>query len=259
MRIVSWNVNGIRAAIAKGFCQKLTEFEADIIGVQETKAQEHQVMEACNEITGYHRFTNSAKKLGYSGVALFTKQEPKQLITTLGIDHFDDEGRLIVAIYDDFLLANVYFPNGAGKNGDNSRVPYKLAFYDALFDFLDKYQCPKLIMGDFNTAHQDIDLARPKENQNTSGFLPIERQHFSSILKRGYMDTFRQFNQEPNQYTWWNMRFAARERNIGWRIDGVLASTDAMTMVKNAFIWPSILGSDHCPVGIDLCSVAQPD
>lgn len=251
MRIVSWNVNGIRASIKKGFCEKAASFEADIIGLQETKASVEQVMEACSELSDLNRYANSAKRPGYSGVALFSKAKPNKVITSLELEHFDTEGRVIIAYYDDFLLATVYFPNGAGK-GDNSRVPYKLAFYDALFNFLDDHQGPKFIMGDFNTAHKEIDLARPKSNMKTSGFLPEEREHFSKILDRGYVDTFRYFNQAPDQYTWWAMWQNARAKNIGWRIDGVLASSNAMPMVKNAFIWPEVMGSDHCPVGIEL-------
>lgn len=252
MRIVSWNVNGIRAAIKKGFCDKVAQFGADIIGIQETKANPQQVMEACANLGDYHRFVNSAERPGYSGVAIFCRQEPKEVITTLGDTQWDREGRMVALFFDDFLLVNVYFPNGSGTDGNNARVPYKLGFYDALFDFLHQFQGPKLVMGDFNTAHQAIDLARPKENINTSGFLPIEREHFSSILKRGYVDTWRHFNQSPHHYTWWNMRFNARERNVGWRIDGVLASSDALPLIKRAFIWPEVLGSDHCPVGVDL-------
>ncbi len=252
MRIVSWNVNGIRAAINKGFCEKLLDFDADIIGVQETKAKPEQIFEACKNITTYHRYCHSAIRPGYSGVAIFTKKEPKKIVTHLGIDQFDHEGRLIAAFFDNFLLLNVYFPNGAGKLGDNSRVPYKLDFYDALFNFVEQFSGPTIIMGDFNTAHKEIDLARPKQNQKTSGFLPVEREHFSSILNRGYIDTFRHFNQAPEQYTWWNMRFNARPKNIGWRIDGVLANSAALPMVKSAFIWPEVMGSDHCPVGVEI-------
>ncbi len=252
MRIVSWNVNGIRAAVKKDFSNQIAGFHADIIGVQETKAQVDQALLACENMSGYHMYANAAVRPGYSGVMVFSKTEPKNIFSQLGLAQFDQEGRFLALQYDPFLLVNVYFPNGSGKNGDNSRVPYKLEFYDALFDFLARHQGPKLVMGDFNTAHREIDLARPKENINTSGFLPIEREHFSKTLERGYIDTFRQFNQEPHQYTWWNMRFRAREKNIGWRIDGVLASHDAMPLVTNGFIWPDILGSDHCPVGVDL-------
>jgi exodeoxyribonuclease III len=252
MRVVSWNVNGIRAAIKKGFCDKVAQFDADIIGVQETKASPGQVMEACENLGNYHRYAHSAERPGYSGVALFCKKEPKNVITSLNDPQFDREGRMIMAFFDSLIVVNVYFPNGSGKDGDNTRVPYKLAFYDALFDFLEQYQGPKLVMGDFNTAHQEIDLARPKDNVNTSGFLALEREHFSSVLKRGYVDTFRHFNKSPDQYTWWNMRFKARERNVGWRIDGVLANQAALPMIKNAFIWPEVLGSDHCPVGVEL-------
>lgn len=252
MRIVSWNVNGIRAAIKKGFREQVEGFSADIIGIQETKANIDQAMSASREMENYHRYANSAARPGYSGVMVFSKVEPKNVYSTLSIPQFDREGRFLALEFDDFLLVNVYFPNGSGKDGDNSRVPYKLEFYDALFDFLSQHTLPKFVMGDFNTAHRDIDLARPKENQNTSGFLPVEREHFSTILNRGYIDTFRHFNQEPNHYTWWNMRFRAREKNVGWRIDGVLACEKALPRVKTSFIWPQILGSDHCPVGVDL-------
>lgn len=252
MRIVSWNVNGIRAAVRKGLCQKITEFGADMIGLQEIKAKPDQVEEACADITDYHRFINSAERPGYSGVALFTKKKPLRIMTSLDEDRFDKEGRMIAAFFEGLLVVNVYFPNGAGKDGDNSRVPYKLDFYDALFDRLEEHDIPKLIMGDFNTAPHEIDLARPKENQNTSGFLPEEREHFQRILSRGYIDTFRHFNKSPDNYTWWNMWRKSRERNVGWRIDGVLASKDAMPFIKSAFIWPEVMGSDHCPVGVDL-------
>ena len=252
MRIVSWNVNGIRAAIKKGFCEKIADFHADIIGVQETKANQQQVMEVCETLSEYHRYAHSAERPGYSGVALFCKQKPTEIITTIHNPPFDREGRVIIAVFPNFTLANIYFPNGSGKDGDNSRVPYKLAFYDALFDTLDDLPGPVFVMGDFNTAHQEIDLARPKENSKISGFLPEERQHFTTILQRGYVDTFRHFNQEPHHYTWWNMRFQARSRNIGWRIDGVLANTKGLPLVKKAFIWPDIMGSDHCPVGIEI-------
>lgn len=252
MRIVSWNVNGIRAAIKKGFCEKIAQFNADIIGIQETKANEEQVFKACEHIHEYHRFAHSGERPGYSGVALFSKKKPQEVITQINDHQFDREGRVVAALYDNLMVVNVYFPNGSGKDGDNARVAYKLAFYDALFDFLQQFQLPMLVMGDFNTAHQEIDLARPKENINTSGFLLEEREHFSAILQRGYVDTFRHFNKEPNNYTWWNMRFKARERNVGWRIDGVLANKSALNLVTKAFIWPDIMGSDHCPVGVDI-------
>lgn len=255
MRIVSWNVNGIRAAIKKGFREQTEGFVADIIGIQETKANVAQALEASHAMDNYHRYANSAERPGYSGVMVFSKHEPLNVYSSLGIPEFDREGRFLALQFKDFLLTNVYFPNGSGKDGDNSRVPYKLEFYDALFDFLAKFDGPQFVMGDFNTAHKDIDLARPKENANTSGFLPVEREHFSTVLNRGYVDTFRHFNQEPHQYTWWNMRFRGRERNIGWRIDGVLANKTALPFVTNSFIWPEILGSDHCPVGVDLANV----
>lgn len=252
MRIVSWNVNGIRAAARKGLREKIAQFDADIIGFQETKANPTQVSEATKDIEGYHVFASAPIRPGYSGVAVFTKEAPENVETHFGIERFDNEGRVVIAHYKNFILVNTYFPNGAGKNGDNSRVPYKLEFYDALFEYIARYESPKFIMGDFNVAHTEIDLARPKQNQNTSGFLPVEREHFSKILNLGYTDTFRHLYPTAVEYSWWNMRFRSREKNIGWRIDGVLACEKALPNVHNAFIWQHVDGSDHCPVGVDL-------
>ncbi|MCA9507816.1 MAG: exodeoxyribonuclease III [Myxococcales bacterium] len=251
MRIVSWNVNGIRAAVQKGLHEKIPALHADIIGLQEIRAQEAQIMPLIDFFQGYHLYFSTGMKPGYSGVALFSKNKPNDVISELG-EKFDAEGRFQAAFFDDFCLVNAYFPNGSGKDGDNSRVPYKLEFYDAVKDFLSRYSMPKIIIGDFNTAHQEIDLARPKANQNKSGFLLEEREHFTHFMGDEFIDTFRMRNHDAGHYTWWSNRANARENNVGWRIDYVLACPQINNKVKDAFIWPDISGSDHCPVGIDL-------
>lgn len=251
MRIVSWNVNGIRAATQKGLHEKIPLLGADIIGLQEIRAQEAQIMPLVDLFPGYHLYFSTGLRPGYSGVALFSKTKPKEVISDLH-EKFDAEGRFQAAFFDDFCLVNAYFPNGSGKDGDNSRVPYKLEFYDAVKEFLSQYSMPKIIMGDLNTAHQEIDLARPKDNQKQSGFLPEEREHLTEFMGNDFIDTFRFRNPEGGHYTWWSNRSGAREKNIGWRIDYVLACPTSYKKVKDAFIWPHILGSDHCPVGIDI-------
>ncbi len=251
MRIVSWNVNGIRAATQKGLAEKIPQLEADIIGLQEVRAQQEQIMPLLDQFPGYHLYFSTGLRPGYSGVALFCKNRPREVISELH-EKFDAEGRFQAAFFDDFCLINAYFPNGSGKDGDNSRVPYKLEFYDAVREFLAQYSMPKLIMGDMNTAHYEIDLARPKDNQKTSGFLPEEREHFGQFLGNEFIDTFRASNSEGGHYTWWSNRAGARQKNVGWRIDYVLACQKSHPKVRNAFIWPHVLGSDHCPVGIDI-------
>lgn len=252
MRVLSWNVNGLRSAAQKGLGEKIKQFDADIIGLQEIRAQPDQIMPLIDEFPGYHLYFSSGVRPGYSGVALFCRNKPKELSSELSIPHFDAEGRFQIAVFDDFCLVNAYFPNGSGKDGDNSRVPFKLEFSHAVLDYLADIKIPKLIIGDFNTAHQAIDLARPNANLTSSGFLPEEREHFSYFLAQGYVDTFRHTQPEAGHYTWWSNRSGARQRNVGWRIDYVLACQKAHLHVKNAFIWPHITGSDHCPVGIDI-------
>ena len=253
MKIISWNVNGLRAATRKGFGDWLNSSDADIIGLQEVRALESQLDKDIAKPKGFRSHFSPAKKLGYSGVGLYHKLPIERMDTNLDIEEFDIEGRLQMAFIGKLILANVYFPNGGGKNRDNSRIPFKLDFYDKLFSYLDKVAGTKyrvLVMGDFNTAHEEIDLARPKENRNTSGFCQIERDSFSKILAKGYIDTFRVFNSEAGNYTWWSQRQNSRARNVGWRIDYVLASKNAMPFVKDAFILPNTLGSDHCPIGV---------
>ena len=245
MRIVSWNVNGLRACVQKGFTTQIRKLKADVLGLQETRVQEEDVPEEIGRLRRFPHFSLHAarSRKGYSGVGLLSREEPDVLSVDLGDESYDVEGRFQLATFPGLLLANVYFPNGSGKERDNSRVPYKLDFTRRVF---------ALICGDYNTAPQAIDLARPKPNEKTSGFLPEERQAFAELLDRGWVDTFRHFHPEKVAYSWWSQRFGVREKNIGWRIDHMLASEDLLPRVQDAWIRPKILGSDHCPIGIDL-------
>ena len=257
MRIVSWNVNGLRACARKGFVEWLHEARPDFLGVQEVRARLEQLPGGVADPEGYHTHFISGVRAGYSGVGLFSRRPLENVDTSLGEARFDEEARLQIARLGRLLVANVYFPNGSGKERSNSRVPFKLDFYRALFDRLQRARrCYKvLVMGDFNTARRPIDLARPRQNEGTSGFLPEERAEMDRWIEAGWIDTFRHFEKGPGHYSWWSQRLGARARNVGWRIDYVLASPAAMKFVRNAFILPDIMGSDHCPVGI----VADPN
>lgn len=251
-KILCWNVNGIRAAVRNGFLEWLQRESPDILCVQETKASPEQLGDEVREPPGYHVYWNYPEKKGYSGVATFAREKPMAVKYGLGIPRFDAEGRVIIAEYSGFTIFNVYFPNG---KKDETRLEYKLDFYDALFDFAEplRQRGEKLIVcGDFNTAHKEIDLARPKENEKVSGFLPVERAWLDKLTSHGYVDVFRQFNREPGQYTWWDLKTRARERNVGWRIDYFFVTENLLEMVSEAFIMPEVRGSDHCPVGIKL-------
>jgi exodeoxyribonuclease-3 len=254
MRILSWNVNGIRSVAGKGMLDWLVKDGADIICLQETKVFAPQELDESIRSPGaYESHWNSAKeKKGYSGVVLYTKQRPQKVEQGLGIDKFDAEGRTLVAYYDSFALLNVYFPNGK-QNKD--RLQYKMDFYDAFLSFCDglrKKNIPVVMCGDYNTAHTDIDLARPRENESASGFLPAERAWIDKYIAHGYEDTLRMFHREPDLYTWWDFKTGARARNVGWRIDYFFVSRDLTPKVKDAFILKDVPGSDHCPIGIEL-------
>jgi len=251
LTLLSWNVNGVRAIHRKGFLPWLEETAPDILCLQETKAMESQLPAELAQPAGYRAYWNSAQRKGYSGTALITRDEPLSIQFGLGLEEFDQEGRTIIAEYPTFTLINCYFPNGSR---DHKRVPFKLAFYDA---FLDKCQQlrkrgqPVVFCGDINTAHAEIDLANPKSNQKTTGFLPEERAWLDKVVAAGYVDTFRHFYPEATgQYTWWSMPTRARERNIGWRLDYFFVVTEFMKNVAAAFISPEVMGSDHCPVGL---------
>ncbi len=250
LRIISWNVNGIRAVQKKGFFEWVQKEQPDILCIQETKAQKEQLGPEFTKVQGYHCYFSSAEKKGYSGVAIYTKKEPLSIKYGFGIPDFDKEGRILIADYGSFVLFNIYFPNGQSSQ---ERLDYKMDFYAAFTDHVGilKEQGRKLIIcGDVNTAHREIDLARPKENEGTSGFLPEERAWIDSFLSLGYVDTFRHFHKGPGHYTWWSLRSGARARNVGWRIDYFYASENAMEHITDAFIMPDVQGSDHCPLGL---------
>ncbi|MHC1593577.1 MAG: exodeoxyribonuclease III [Methermicoccaceae archaeon] len=252
LSILSWNVNGLRAVYKKGFLDWLLKAEPDILCVQETKATEEQLPSRLKAIDGYNMYLSSAERKGYSGVALYSKIEPKSIKRGFGIERFDSEGRVLIADYEDFVLFNVYFPNGKASQ---ERLDYKMEFYDAFLSYVDelKSRGKKIVVcGDVNTAHKEIDLARPKQNEEVSGFLAEERAWIDRFLSHGYVDTFRAFNGQPAQYTWWSFKTRARERNVGWRIDYFFVSENLMEDVKSAYILSDVKGSDHCPIGIDI-------
>ena len=249
-RILCWNVNGIRAVRGKGFLEWLYRESPDILCLQETKAQPEQLDKDLLEPQGYHTYWNHPERKGYSGVAVFCKEEPLNVAYDFGAVVLDLEGRVLVTEYPEFVLFNIYFPNG---KRDQERLNYKMYFYDVFLDYADslKAEGRKLIIcGDFNTAHKEIDLARPKANETVSGFLPMEREWIDKFITHGYVDTFRRFNQEPGQYTWWDFKSGARARNVGWRLDYFFVSENMLPAMAEAFIMPDVMGSDHCPVGI---------
>ena len=252
MKLYSWNVNGIRAAERKGFLDWLDEIQPDILCLQETKARVDQLGSSLIKDHGYHTYWHSAQKAGYSGVATFCKEEPYFIQEGLGIDRFDSEGRVIITEHENFLLYNIYFPNG---QKDDTRLNYKLDFYDELLPIVnDQVENGNnvIITGDWNTAHHPIDLARPKENEKTSGFMPIERERIDTYVSHGWVDTFRHFHSGSDRYTWWTYRFGARERNIGWRIDYFFVNEKLVEQLDDADIHPYIMGSEHCPVSLTL-------
>jgi len=256
MRIIAWNVNGLRACIRKGFLGWLGQCDASIVGIQELRARPEQLSAEGREPEGYLADFFSAERPGYSGVGLYFRNEPDELTTTMGAAEFDGEGRMQLARWGKLWIANVYFPNGSGKNRDNSRIPYKLSFYQRLFEMLEEKRAkgePILVMGDFNTAHREIDLARPKQNNETSGFRPEERAELDRWITHGWTDTFRHYYPDRSEvYSWWSNRKGVRERNVGWRIDYVLASDGALPFLKDAFILADEMGSDHCPIGVEV-------
>lgn len=252
MRLLSWNVNGIRAADRKGLYDWFKEDQPDILCLQEIKAMKEQLPPYLKNAPGYNIYINSGERKGYSGVATYTKIKPIDIKNGFGIEKFDKEGRILITEFPGFVLFNIYFPNGK-KNQE--RLDYKLDFYDIFLAYADNLKAKGkniVVCGDFNTAHKEIDLARPKENEKISGFLPIERAWIDTFVDHGYIDTFRHFNKEPDQYSWWDMKTNARERNVGWRIDYFFVNKEFMLKVKKAFIMQDVMGSDHCPVGIEI-------
>lgn len=260
LKIFSWNVNGIRAGQRKGFLEWLQQEKPDMLFIQETKAEKEQLDEKLLAPEGYYSFWNSCKrKKGYSGTALYTRYKPDKVSFGLGNEKFDTEGRTMVAEFGDLVLFGIYFPNGKASP---ERLEFKLDFYEEFrHRALEEIKKGKkvLVCGDVNTAHHPIDLARPKDNKDTSGFLPIERDWMDRFEEEGFHDTFRMFYPEKaDEYTWWSMRAGSRGRNVGWRIDYFYASSNLKAQVKKASIHQDIMGSDHCPISVDL-EFAQKD
>jgi exodeoxyribonuclease-3 len=254
LKLLSWNVNGARAIHRTGFLDWLDQAAPDILCLQETRAEEAQLPPQLVRPPGYHGYwTHSTRKKGHSGTAILTRLEPRRMEAGIGSPEFDDEGRTLVAYFGRFVLINCYFPNG-GR--DQERVPYKLAFYDAFQAYCDTLRSQGhslVICGDVNTAHQEIDLARPKQNVKSTGFLPEERAWLDRWTAAGYVDTFRHRHPErAGAYTWWLQWGQARERNIGWRLDYFFVTPDLIPFVVDAFILPDVKGSDHCPAGLTL-------
>lgn len=249
-------MNGIRSAERKGFAQWLSQARPDVLGLQETRVDDAALTADVRDRAGMSSCWSFAEKKGYSGTALFTREKPLRTWSAIDDSRFDGEGRVTGAELSDVIVFNVYFPKGSGVLRDNSRVPFKLAFYDAFFDFAlavsKKRKKPLVVMGDYNTAHENIDLKNWKTNHDTSGFLPEERAAMTKHLQRGFVDTFRALHPAEQRFSWWSQRLGARARNIGWRIDYVWVSERLLPRVKRAFIETDTTGSDHCPVGIEL-------
>jgi exodeoxyribonuclease-3 len=252
MKIISWNVNGIRSVQSKGFAETLERLDADFILLQETKAQADQIDKALDGIDGYHIYSNCAERKGYSGVTILSRHEPLQIINDIGIVEHDREGRVIVAEFEHFYLLDVYVPNSGEAL---ARLDYRQTWDLEFLAYCQQLQSlkPLIACGDFNVAHQEIDIARPKPNYNkSSGYTQVEIDGFSRFLDAGLVDTFRHSHPDTVAYSWWSFRAGARVRNVGWRIDYVLTSEALVDKVKQAFILPEITGSDHCPVGIEI-------
>lgn len=254
MKIISWNVNGIRAVLKKGFLEWLASESPDMLCLQETKVSEAQLPKELKNVPGYNTYWCSGERKGYSGTALFSKETPKSIKYGFGLDKsFDAEGRIIIAEYPLFTLLNIYFPNG---QKDDERLKYKLDFYDATLEYceaLKKKGKELIICGDYNTAHNEIDLARPKENENVSGFLRIERDWMDKWENHGYIDSFRALHPKTgNAYTWWSLRTAARKRNVGWRLDYFYVTPNIFKRVVDSTMLSNVEGSDHCPIILTL-------
>ena len=251
MKLLSYNVNGIRAALKKGFASWLESTQADVICIQETKAMETQVDTSVLDDIGYHHFWFSAQKKGYSGVAVFSKEKPKNVAYGSGIDHMDYEGRILRVDFDKVSIMSLYLPSGTNL----SRLDYKFQFMDEFSQYIKtlKKEHPNLIIcGDFNICHKAIDIHDPVRNKNVSGFLPEEREWLDNFMKSSFIDSFRYLNSEPHQYSWWSYRANARNNNKGWRIDYALVSKNLEEKIVWSFMLPDAKHSDHCPVGLEI-------
>ncbi|MCI8507038.1 MAG: exodeoxyribonuclease III [Lachnospiraceae bacterium] len=252
MKLISWNVNGIRACTGKGFLEFFKEIDADIFCIQESKMQAGQLD---LDLPGYHQYWNYAEKKGYSGTAVFTKKEPLSVVNGIGIEEHDKEGRVITLEFEDFYMVTVYTPN---SQNELARLDYRMAWEDAFCAYLKKLEevKPVIVCGDMNVAHKEIDLKNPKTNRKNAGFTDEEREKFSILLDSGFIDTYRYFYPEQEGiYSWWSYRFKAREKNAGWRIDYFLVSEGLEDKLKDAKILTEIMGSDHCPVELDIADL----
>ena len=253
MKLISWNVNGLRAAMGKGFMDAFATLNADIFCLQETKLQEGQIQ---MELPGYYQYWNYAEKKGYSGTAIFTKQEPLSVRYGIGVDEFDHEGRVITLEYPDFFFITVYTPN---SQDGLARLPYRMQWEDAFLQYLKglEREKPVVFCGDLNVAHKEIDIKNPKSNIHNAGFTQEERDKMTALLGSGFIDTFRFFYPDvTGAYSWWSYRFRAREHNAGWRIDYFITSEALRPRLESACIHPEIFGSDHCPVELMLSDEA---
>lgn len=254
IKLVSWNINGIRAWHKKGASKWFFDTKPDILCLQETKAEPEQLPEEILEPEGYHAYFNWSKgRKGYSGVAIYTKEEPVKVVSDMGIKSLDQEGRLLTAYFDDYVVINGYFPNGGGGE---ERLKYKLKYYRAFLKYINKIRDEGyrvIFCGDVNTAHTEIDLARPKPNEKNTGFLPVERKWIDTVINNGYIDIFRYLNPDIiEKYSYWDMKTRARDRNVGWRIDYFFVDGSIKDNVFNAQIHDNVIGSDHCPISIDV-------
>lgn len=252
MKLISWNVNGIRAVWKKGFLDWFEQQDADVVAIQETKAWQDQLTEEQLHPKKYHSHWFSAQKKGYSSVALYFKKDPLNITNGLGIEEFDAEGRVVNIEYPEFTLVNAYFPNSQDKG---KRIDYKVRFCQAMHKHLDQLKAKGkhvILCGDYNIAHKPIDLARPKANEDNAGYLPEERAWMDTYTGAGYLDIFREFNHNPDQYTWWSYRAQARARNVGWRIDYFSCNPELKDRLKSMQHQDQVLGSDHCPIELNL-------
>ncbi len=251
--IINWNVNGVRAIYGKGFSQIFDDFDADIICLQEIKAKPEQFPEELLHKAGYELYVNSAQRPGYSGTAVWSRIKPKEVVTGFGIEKFDCEGRVIGLRFADWELYTIYFPNGGADlpEGGFARLEYKMEFYTEFLKYMQARRkvCPDVVFcGDVNTAHKPIDLARPKANEKITGFLPCERAWIDELIDAGFVDVFREFDKEPDRYTWWDYKTRARSRNVGWRIDYFFATESARPRLLSCSHLTEVMGSDHCPL-----------
>lgn len=250
MKIISWNVNGLRSCYRKGFLIWIKTEQPDVVCLQEIKVNQSTLPQELKNIDGYFFYLNSAQKRGYAGTAIYTKEKPLAVLDKIGLSTFENEGRMIILTFAKYILINLYFPHGGRAK---EKLEYKLNCYQKFQRYLKSTKQQKIILvGDFNIAHTELDLARPKQNRDNIMFTSKERQMLDKIIDLGFIDSFRQFHQEGNYFSWWPYAFDARQRNLGWRIDYIFVSQNLSQNLTDAFILKNVLGSDHCPVGIEL-------